>query len=135
MSNSKENSSIERGQQLKLELQSGIESRQSFTETAQQLNPKVKTFKTFKVDEAPSDLNRSVLEFAQNAKVLAVSIVLNLNGQGTFVYVSEKTLPEIAADDESLLSIQTYLNYIGARASMGSFVNELVARGMEPIAR
>lgn len=124
----------ERGQQLKLELEAGIEAGKSFAETAQQLDLKVRTFESFKVNQAPTDLNRSVLGLAQSAAVQTVSEMLNLNGSGTFVYVTEKNLPEISADDESLLSTQAYLNYIGTQISSSSFVNELVARGMEPIA-
>jgi hypothetical protein len=94
---------------------------------------KVSTFEPFKVNEAPSDLNRSVLGSAQNAQIQTVSDMLNLNGTGTFIYVTEKTLPEIDADDDSLVSTQAYLNYIGAQISTSSFINELVARGMEPL--
>lgn len=121
----------ERGQQLKLELEAGIEAGKSFAETAQQLELKVNTFEPFKVNEAPSDLNRSVLGSAQNAQIQTVSDMLNLNGTGTFIYVTEKNLPEIDADDDSLVSTQAYLNYIGAQISTSSFINELVARGME----
>ena len=59
--------------------------------------------------------------------------MLNLNGTGTFIYVTEKILPEIDADDDSLLKIQDYLNYMRTLDSTSSFVNELVARGMEPL--
>ena len=48
--------------------------------------------------------------------------MLNLNGTGTFVYVTEKILPEIDADDDSLVSTQAYLNYIGAQISTSSFI-------------
>ena len=123
----------ERGQQLKLELEAGISAGESFVDTAKKLGLKVRKFEPFTVNEAPSDLNRSALNFAQKTAVQSVSDMLNLNGAGTFVYVTEKTLPEIAADDAHLLSTQTYLNYIGARFSSSSFVNELVAKGMEPI--
>jgi hypothetical protein len=123
----------ERGQQLKLELEAGISAGESFVDTAKKLGLKVRKFEPFTVNEAPSDLNRPVLNFAQKTAVQSVSDMLNLNGAGTFVYVTEKTLPEIAADDAHLLSTQTYLNYIGARVSSSSFVNELVAKGMEPI--
>lgn len=123
----------ERGQQLKLELVAGIAAGKSFAETAEPLGLEVRKFDSFKVNEAPSDLNRSALGFAQKTEALTVSDMLNLNGLGTFIYVTEKTLPEIASDDESLLSTQAYLNYMGAQISSSSFVNELVARGMEPI--
>lgn len=123
----------ERGQQLKLELEAGIEAGKSFAETAQQLELKVSTFESFKVNEAPSDLNRSIIGSAQNAQIQTVSDMLNLNGTGTFIYVTEKNLPEIAADDDSLLSTQAYLSYISSRYSSSSFINELVARGMEPL--
>jgi peptidyl-prolyl cis-trans isomerase D len=123
----------ERGQQLKLELEAGIEAGKSFAETAQQLELKVSSFELFKVNEAPNDLNRSVLGSAQNAQIQTVSDMLNLNGTGTFIYVTEKNLPEIDANDDSLLRIKDYINYIRTRDSSSSFVNELVARGIEPI--
>jgi hypothetical protein len=59
-----------------------------------------------------------------------LSPMLTSGNTGTFVYVEEKTVPEIAADDEDLTQAKSFLQRYASYVSSNALVNELVAKGI-----
>ena len=57
--------------------------------------------------------------------------MLTSGNTGVFVYVEEKNVPEIAADDENLTQAQSFLKRYASYVSSNALVSELVARGIE----
>jgi peptidyl-prolyl cis-trans isomerase D len=120
----------EKGQQLATELEAKITAGSSFVEAAEALSLKVTEHETFKIAEAPRTFNPSVLQTAQSMDAGELSPMLTSGNTGTFVYVEEKTVPEIAADDEDLTQAKSFLQRYASYVSSNALVNELVAKGI-----
>jgi hypothetical protein len=58
-----------------------------------------------------------------------ISPMLVSGDTGVFVYVEEKDVPEITADNESFTQAQSFLTRYAAYVSSSALVNELIARG------
>ncbi len=119
----------QKGESLKAELESKIAEGTSFADAAVALSLGVNSYEAFKASEAPKELNRTALQTAQHMEAGEVSPMLVANGIGTFVYLQQKEVPEIAADDEDFTQAENFLSYISSSVSASALVNELVARG------
>ncbi|MDP4879293.1 MAG: hypothetical protein NWR36_05365, partial [Opitutales bacterium] len=90
----------------------------------------VNSYEAFKVADAPRELNRTALQTAQGMNVGEVSAMFTASDIGTFVYLENKEVPEIAEDDEDMTQALSFLSYMSSSVSNSSTVNELVARGL-----
>ena len=99
----------EKGQSLQAELKTKIVQGIDFTEAAKALGLSTASFDTFSVQEAPRELNRSALQLAHGMQSGEVSPMLTSDGKGIFVYLANKTVPEIASDNEELKQAEDFL--------------------------
>ncbi len=120
----------ERGEALQAELKAKIAEGIDFTEAAEALGLGTTSFDTFSMQEAPRDLNRSALQLALGMQVGDISPMLTSDGTGIFVYVANKTVPEIASDNENLTQAEDFLARYAAYTSGSAFTNELVFLGL-----
>ena len=120
----------ENGERVETELKAKIAEGTNFLEAAEALGLKASTNEAFKVGEAPRTFNQSVLQKAQSMEAGELSPMLTSGPTGTFVYVEEKNVPEIAADDENLVQARSFLQRYASYVSSNALVSELVARGI-----
>ena len=120
----------EKGQSLQAELKAKIVQGIDFTEAAEALGLGTASFETFSVQEAPRELNRSALQLAHGMQSGEVSPMLTSDGTGIFVYLANKTVPEIARENEELKQAEDFLARYAAYTSGSSFANELVFLGL-----
>ena len=119
----------ERGESLQAELKAKIAEGIDFAEAAEDLGLGTASFETFSVQEAPRELNRSALQLALGMQSGEVSPMLTSDGTGIFVYLVNKTVPEIASDNEELKQAEEFLARYAAYTSSSSFEEELVILG------
>ncbi|MFL2833294.1 MAG: hypothetical protein ACJ0BK_06755 [Coraliomargaritaceae bacterium] len=120
----------ERGESLQAKLKVKIAEGIDFIEAAEALGLGTASFDTFSVQEAPRDLNRSALQLAQSMQSGDISPMLTSDGTGIFVYVANKTVPEIASDNEDLTQAEDFLARYAAYTSGSALANELVFLGL-----
>ena len=120
----------ERGESLQAKLKAKIAEGIDFIEAAEALGLGTASFDTFSVQEAPRDLNRSALQLAQSMQSGDISPMLTSDGTGIFVYVANKTVPEIASDNEDLTQAEDFLARYAAYTSGSALTNELVFLGL-----
>ncbi len=118
-----------KGESLQAELKSKLAEGTDFADAATELGLGVNSFEPFKVSEAPAELNRTALQTAQSMQTGEVSPMFTANEIGTFVYLQNKEVPEIAADNEDFTQSEQFLSYLSASISSSSTINELVTRG------
>ena len=120
----------EKGVALKKELEAQLAAGISFADAATQLNLGIESFEAFKLNEAPQNLNRAVLQSAIDLETGAVSPMLQLGPSGLFVFVADREIPELSADDATLQQATGFLEYNSAMIRMNALASELVERGM-----
>lgn len=120
----------EKGESLQAKLKAKIAEGIDFIEAAEALGLGTASFDTFPVQEAPRDLNRSALQLAQGMQSGDISPMLTSDGRGIFVYLANKTVPEIASDNENLTQAEDFLARYAAYTSGSAFTNELVFLGL-----
>ncbi|MEM8868686.1 MAG: hypothetical protein AAGC73_10525 [Verrucomicrobiota bacterium] len=120
----------EEGLRLKAELDAKLAEEIAFTEAAEALELSTKTFEAFKGSEAPQDLNRSVLTQAAQLEVGELSPMIQSAGEAFFVYLSEKSVPEISEDDEDVTKTMSFLKNYSAILSQSSTLNEWITLGV-----
>jgi peptidyl-prolyl cis-trans isomerase D len=120
----------EKGESLQAELKAKIDEGIDFTEAAEALGLGTTTFETFTAQEAPRELNRSALQLAQGMQSGEVSPMLTAAGTGIFVYLVNKTVPEITSDNEDLTQAKDFLTRYAAYTSGSALANELVFLGL-----
>ena len=120
----------EKGESLQAELKAKINEGIDFTEAAEALGLGTTTFETFTAQEAPRELNRSALQLAQGMQSGEVSPMLTAAGTGIFVYLVNKTVPEITSDNEDLTQAKDFLTRYAAYTSGSALANELVFLGL-----
>ena len=120
----------EEGESLQAKLKAKIAEGIDVIEAAEALGLGTASFDTFSVQEAPRDLNRSALQLAQGMQSGDISPMLTSDGRGIFVYVANKTVPEIASDNEDLTQAEDFLARYAAYTSGSAFANELVFLGL-----
>ena len=120
----------EKGESLQAKLKAKIAEGIDFIEAAEALGLGTASFDTFPVQEAPRDLNRSALQLAQGMQSGDISPMLTSDGRGIFVYLANKTVPEIASDNEDLTQAEGFLARYAAYTSGSAFTNELVFLGL-----
>lgn len=118
-----------KGDILKTELEAKLAEGTSFADAAAALDLGVNSYDSFKVSEAPRELNRTALQTAQSMQAGEVSAMFTVNQIGTFVYLETKEVPEIAPDDEDFTQAEQFLSYLSASGSTSSLTSELVSRG------
>ena len=123
----------EHGESLQTALKAKLDEAISFTEAAEALKLQVTAHDTFKVSEAPRELNRAALQKAQGMQAGELSPMLVLGDMGTFVYVEAKDVPEIADDNEDFTRAQGMLSRYAAYVSSNALVSELITRGISDI--
>ena len=117
------------GTRLKEALEAKINEGANFTDAATALGLENQDFASFEYGTPPSGLNRSALEQASRLEVGQISEMLTTRNQtGLFVYLGEKTPPEIAPDDEDYASaeewLQRYSTFIGNRSLTSELINQ-----------
>ena len=120
----------EKGESLQAELKTKIVAGIDFVEAAEALGLGTASFETFSVQEAPRELNRSALQLAQGMQAGDVSPMLTSEGTGIFVYLVNKTVPEITSDNEDLTQAKDFLTRYAAYTSGSALANELVFLGL-----
>jgi len=120
----------EKGVELKKEIEAQLAEGVSFAEAAAKLELKVEDFESFKISEAPQNLNRSALQSAMELKAGEVTSMLQTGASGMIVYVAERTVPEIPSDDATLQQASSFLKYNSSMVRMNALASELVERGM-----
>jgi peptidyl-prolyl cis-trans isomerase D len=119
----------ENGERLETELKAKLAEGTGFADAAEALKLKVTAYEAFKAAEAPRELNPAALQKAQGMQAGEISPMLVSGDTGVFVYVEEKDVPEITADNESFTQAQSFLTRYAAYVSSSALVNELIARG------
>ena len=117
------------GTRLKEALEAKINEGANFADAATALGLENQDFASFEYGTPPSGLNRSALEQASRLEVGQISEMLTTRNQtGLFVYLGEKTPPEIAPDDEDYASaeewLQRYSTFIGNRSLTSELINQ-----------
>ena len=120
----------EKGEALQADLKAKIAGGIDFIEAAEALGLSTASFDTFSMQEAPRDLNRSALQLALGMQTGDISPMLTSDGTGIFVYVANKSVPEIASDNEDLAQAEDFLARYAAYTSGSAFTNELVFLGL-----
>ena len=120
----------ENGERLEAALKTKITEGSTFTEAAEALDLKVTQNETFKIGEAPRTFNQAALQKAQSMSAGEISPMLTSGAIGTFVYVEEKSVPEITSEDENLVQARSFLQRYASYVSSNALVSELVARGI-----
>ena len=121
----------ENGVRLETELKDKIATGSTFIEAAEMLDLKASESEAFKISEAPRAFNRAALQKAQSMAAGEVSPMLTSGDIGVFVYIAEKLVPEIEADDETLTQAQDFLKRYATYVSSAALINELIASGIE----
>lgn len=120
----------EKGEALKTDLEAKVAKGTAFVEAAEALKLTAQAYETFSASDAPRELNRSAIQEAQDMKAGEVSSMLSVGPTGIFVYLENKEVPEIAADDEDLTQAQDMLKRYSAYTSGASYSTELVIQGL-----
>jgi peptidyl-prolyl cis-trans isomerase D len=120
----------EKGESLKAGLEAAVADGTPFTEAAESLGLKIKTYDSFEVKDPPAELNRSALQQAQSLSVGEITPMLTLSGTGTFVYVESKVVPELSAEDPDLAQTRSMLERWASFTTRSELTNELVLRGL-----
>ena len=120
----------ENGERLEAALKTKIAEGSTFSEAAAALDLKVTQNESFKIGEAPRTFNQAALQKAQSMSAGDISPMLTSGAIGTFVYVEEKSVPEITSEDENLVQARSFLQRYASYVSSNALVSELVARGI-----
>ena len=120
----------EEGNRLSAELKEKIQT-ENFIPAAEDLGLKITKQAKFKVGEAPSNVRRTILQQAQNMRPGELSPMLTIEDNGIFIYLEEKTVPEITEDNEKLIQAKNFLRQYSSFTSYNSIMNELVAKGLK----
>ncbi|MGK0456614.1 MAG: peptidyl-prolyl cis-trans isomerase D, partial [Zhongshania aliphaticivorans] len=119
------------GKRLESELSARLDAGTKFIKAAKELGLNVTTNEAFKASEAPREINRAALQRAQNMKEGEISPMITSGDSGIFIYIEEKTVPEIEADNEKLAQTSGFLKRYAAFISSNALLNELVSKGLE----
>ena len=119
----------EEGNRLNAELKKRMQT-EPFTPAAKSLGLKVTEHNTFKIGEAPGAISQAVLQQAQKMQPGEISPMLTVEDRGMFVYLKEKTVPEITDENEKLIQAKDFLRQYSSFTSYNSILNELVASGL-----
>lgn len=119
-----------RAQELQAELSAKLKEGQSFMEGAEALGLTVESYESFKVSEAPENINPSLVQRALSMEPETVSPMVQLGTTGHFIYLAQKEIPEIADDDEDYTQTQAFLSSLSSYLSANSLGNELVTQGL-----
>lgn len=120
----------EKGVSLREELVAALAAGTAFSEATESLGLSTTAFEKFAVRNAPSNLNRSALEQAQGMAEGEVSPMLTSGGNGLFVYLQTKAVPELDRENEDVTQAKQMLQQWAMFSSGSSLMNELVDRGL-----
>ncbi|MEM1222529.1 MAG: hypothetical protein AAGH40_07170 [Verrucomicrobiota bacterium] len=122
----------EEGTRLKLELDTKITAGEDFVESAESLGLTANTYEAFKGNEAPQNLNRAVITQAQQMDAGELSPMIQSGGQGFFIYLTEKIVPEISEDNEDVSRTLSFLKNYSSFLTQNSVMSELISEGLPP---
>ncbi|MGC6455360.1 MAG: peptidyl-prolyl cis-trans isomerase [Coraliomargaritaceae bacterium] len=118
------------GIRLKEALESRLGEGENFAEASAALGMEATAFEPFEYGQPPNEMDRSALERASQLGDGEVSSMITTRDQtGLFVYVEEKTAPEIAPDDEDYASAEDWLQRYSAFIGEMSLTRELINQG------
>lgn len=121
-----------KGESLKAELDAKLAEGSSFAEAAEALELTLAEFESFAFSEPPAELDRAALQQAQNLESGELSEMITTASQvGIFIYIAEKTVPEIGADDEDFTEAETWLKQLSQYISTSALSSELIGAGLE----
>jgi peptidyl-prolyl cis-trans isomerase D len=123
----------ERGKELKTALEDGLVNG-TFETAAQDLGLEFVDIDPFPGDQVPFSMRRAQLwEQSRFLEVGSLTPMIMNNNRGTFVYVEEKTIPEITEDNEDYLS---FVDLRGSRSdnAMGwARLRQIADQGLESL--
>ena len=119
----------EHGKALENELSALLDAETEFSAAAEVLELAVKTYEAFKINEAPRTINQAVLQRAQTMQAGELSPMITAGDSGLFVYIDEKTVPEIDADNEGLKQTSRFLKQLSVFTRSSTLTNELITQG------
>lgn len=120
------------GERLKNELDQQLAAGVAFSQAAEAAGLTVANFESFQFAEPPAELDRTALQQAQNMQLNELSSMLTTaNEVGLFVYVSEKNVPEVSANDEAVAEAETWLKQLSQYISTSGLSSELIRAGLE----
>ncbi|MFP4068799.1 MAG: SurA N-terminal domain-containing protein [Verrucomicrobiota bacterium] len=119
-----------RGEELKAELEAKLDEGDDFTEAAESLGLTARTYDSFTQTDAPRDLGPAIQQRAQGLDEGELSSMIVSGGNGHFVYVIEKEIPELSDVSEELEEARDFLARYTQMISSSALVNELITRGL-----
>ncbi|WP_269526404.1 SurA N-terminal domain-containing protein [Coraliomargarita parva] len=119
----------EKGVSLKAELEAKLTEGADFVETAKSLGLEAQSYETFKGSDAPRELSPSLIQASRGMAGGELSAMITSGGQGSFVYVIAKEVPEMGAVEEDDTT-QNFLKRYNAMISSSSLMNELITNGL-----
>lgn len=121
-----------KGESLKTELDAKLAEGTAFAEAAEALELTLADFESFEFSEPPAGLDRAAVQQAQNLESGELSEMITTASEvGMFVYVSEKNVPEIDANNEDFAEAETWLKQLSQYISTSSLSSELIGAGLE----
>lgn len=121
------------GERLKTELSARTFAGTEFNVAAETLGLKVTTLEAFKLSDAPREINRAVLQRVHSMQENGVSPMITSGDSGIFVYLEEKTVPQIDTDNDKLAQISNLLKKDAAFTSLNTLLRELIFTDLEVV--
>ena len=116
-----------RGVELRALFEAAIADGEAFAEVAQTEGLTVTDLDEFTSREPPSEFDRAL--FAQNTRLQPgqISPMVFLNGEGKFVYLKSKEVPQIAADSEEVEETLSQISYFSSVFAGQTIISEIVS--------
>ncbi len=116
-------------------MNAGIKSGKSFKEIAKNEGLKVTSFDKFNILEAPKNLDKTLLQDIHALSKGEISSPIMRDDRVYFVYVTEKEVPVLSADNPEVQALIKQLDLFTSTIRSQSIVNELIAQGIEASTR
>lgn len=120
---------IDKGEELAGELK-GAEELSAFLASAKAASLVVEEYDAFTSQELPTGFSSSLLGRIQALETSSVSDFIKSGDNGYIVYVKEKVIPEISADDEELARSLEQTKNFAQQINQFLFSNELIRGGI-----
>jgi len=111
-------------------LASAVKADKSFKKVAKEEGLKVTSFDKFKLLEAPSGLDKTIIPDIQKLSKGAVSSPIIRDDRIYFVYVRDKEIPTPSESDSDSQALFKQLDVFTSMARSYSITNELIAKGL-----
>lgn len=116
-----------RGAELRALFEAAIADGEDFSEVAQREGLIVAELDNFTSREPPTEFDRAL--FTQNAGLQPgqISPMVFLNGEGKFVYLKTKEVPQIAGDSEDVAKTMSQISYFTSAFAGQAIIAEIVS--------